>query len=327
MGGCWSGKDKVTKAHEQQGTVGSHPLCTIDSATALGEAAGGERSTAPADPLRHPLPPAQPLPSAPAADAALASGVSSNAERSRPAGLGGPPSPHGGAPLAREDAAAPPPAQEPPRAGGLVLPPSPVAQPKLPPGWSEERHIYNLKTGVPLTGRGFVTYHSSGGSRYRTIAASWKTFHSLAVPPLNTRLRRRLLTCGRSQYGKWRASNWRTTTCGMASVSSMHAGCLLPSPSTQSGVAPVDLPMKAGNAQQQPQRQCGEAQQRPQRQCGPSSGSARRAVAAPAARRLGSTRAATVRARSGNPGGEPGLLRQRPPLPSCCLTPCPPARS
>ena len=28
-------KDKLAKAHQQQGTVGSHPLCTIDSATAL----------------------------------------------------------------------------------------------------------------------------------------------------------------------------------------------------------------------------------------------------------------------------------------------------
>ena len=75
------------------------------------------------------------------------------------------------------------PARAPPRAGGLVLPPGPVVQPKLPPGWSEERHIYNLKTGEPLAGRGFVTYHSPGGSLYRTIAASWKTFRSRELLP------------------------------------------------------------------------------------------------------------------------------------------------
>ena len=53
----------------------------------------------------------------------------------------------------------------------------------LPPGWSMERHTHNQKTGEPLAGRGFTTYHSPGGSPYRTIASSWETFRSRELSP------------------------------------------------------------------------------------------------------------------------------------------------
>ena len=187
-------KDKLAKAHEQQGTVGSHPLCTIDSTTALGEAAGVGQAAVVADTLRQPLPPVL------AADSArvASSGDDSDIEPSRPADLPAPQSLLASAPLARADVVAPTPPQSlpkasdlvpptplqpPPEASDLVPPSSPAVRPKLPPGWSEVRHTHNQKTGEPLAGRGFSTYHSPGGSLYRTIASSWETFRSRELSP------------------------------------------------------------------------------------------------------------------------------------------------
>jgi hypothetical protein len=182
-------KDKLAKAHEQQGTVGSHPLCTIDSTTALGEAAGVGQAVVVADALRRPLPPVL------AADSAqvASSGNDSDIEPSRPADLPAPQSLLASAPRARADIVAPTPPQSlpkasdlvpptplqpPPGASDLVPPASPAVRPKLPPGWSEARHTHNQRAGEPLAGRGFSTYHSPGGSLYRTIASSWETFRS-----------------------------------------------------------------------------------------------------------------------------------------------------
>ena len=100
-------KDKLSRAHEQQGTVGSHPLCTIDSTTALGEAAGVGQTAAVADTLRQPLPPVL------AADSArvASSGDDSDIEPNRPADLPAPQSLPASAPLARADVVAPTPPQ------------------------------------------------------------------------------------------------------------------------------------------------------------------------------------------------------------------------
>ena len=100
--------------------------------------------------------------------------------------------------------------------------------------------------------------------------------------PLNTRLRQRLPTSGRRQYGRWRASNWRTTTlrhdervidaCGLPAAVTIDSEWSRTSGSTcESGESAAGLQSQHAEAQQQPsasaarpQAALGEQSQRPQ---------------------------------------------------------------
>ena len=205
--------EMLSKAHRQEGTVGSHPTVMIDSVEGLNTVGPVEPESGTLPDVaslgnRRPLLGAAPTTDRPSLQRPEAGSVTSLVANS----------------TSPSQAAPPPPAQTipSPRAAPSLLsitapqePLSPNDASKLPPGWWQVRSTVNKITGAKLARGGFSEFFSPNGTKYRSIKLAWIAYRQpsrqQAVQPAKSSERpgaapsvpEHLAALAADEYGVW----------------------------------------------------------------------------------------------------------------------------